>query len=77
MGLACLEDTLVQINKMGIEHGYDVDRVLWLGKQLERTCGTRLRSEAMISGRTLRQGHMQYARPGLAELKKKLGENSD
>jgi hydroxymethylglutaryl-CoA lyase len=25
---------------MGIEHGYDVDRVLWLGRQLERTVGT-------------------------------------
>jgi len=77
VGLVCLEDTLVQIDEMGIEHGYDVDRILWLGKQLERTVGTRLRSEAMINGRTLKQGHMQYARPGLAELKEKMGENPD
>jgi len=74
VGLVCLEDTLVQIDEMGIEHGYDVDRILWLGKQMEKTCGTRLRSEAMINGRTLKEGHMQYARPGLAKVKEKLGE---
>ncbi|CCK78840.1 beta/alpha barrel domain-containing protein [Desulfobacula toluolica] len=74
VGLVCLEDTLVQIDEMGIEHGYDIDRILWLGKQLEKTVGTRLRSEAVINGRTLKQGHMQYARPGLDKLKKKLGE---
>ncbi len=77
VGLVCLEDTLVQIDEMGIEHGYDVDKILWLGKQLERTVGTRLRSEAMINGRTLKEGHMHYARPGLAKLKEKLGETPD
>ena len=77
VGLVCLEDTLVQIDEMGIEHGYDVDRILWLGKQMEKTVGTRLRSEAMINGRTLKEGHMQYARPELAETKKKLGETPD
>jgi hydroxymethylglutaryl-CoA lyase len=77
VGLVCLEDTLVQIDEMGIEHGYDVDRILWLGKQMEKTCGTRLRSEAAINGRTLKEGHMQYARPGLAALKEKLGEKPD
>ncbi len=74
VGLVCLEDTLVQIDEMGIEHGYDVDRILWLGKQLEKTVGTRLRSEAIINGRTLKEGHMQYARPGLAKMKEKMGE---
>ncbi|MCG8688072.1 MAG: pyruvate carboxyltransferase [Desulfobacterales bacterium] len=77
VGLVCLEDTLVQIDEMGIEHGYDVDRILWLGKQLEKTVGTRLRSEAMINGRTLKEGHMQFARPGLSQLKEKLGETPD
>ncbi len=47
IGLFCLEDTLVQIDKMSIKHGYDVDRILWPGKQLERAFGTRPRSEAM------------------------------
>jgi len=74
VGLVCLEDTLVQIDEMGIEHGYDVDRILWLGKQLEKTVGTRLRSEAVINGRTLKEGHMHYARPGLAKIKEKMGE---
>ena len=77
VGLICLEDTLVQIDEMNIEHGWDVDRVLWLGKQMERTMGKRLRSEAMINGRTLKDGHMQYARPGLKKLKEKLGEKPD
>jgi hydroxymethylglutaryl-CoA lyase len=74
VGLVCLEDTLVQIDEMGIEHGWDVDRVLWLGRQMERTIGRRLRSEAAINGRTLKEGHREFARPGLAPLKVKLGE---
>ncbi|MCF8051341.1 MAG: pyruvate carboxyltransferase [Desulfobacterales bacterium] len=74
VGLTCLEDMLVQIDEMGIEHGYNVDRVLWLGKQMERTAGHRLRSEAVINGRTLKEGHMKFARPGLKKVKQKLGE---
>ena len=74
VGLTCLEDMLVQIDEMGIEHGYDVNRILWLGRQLERTVGKRLRSEAIINGRTLKEGHMKFARPGLAKLKDKFGE---
>jgi hydroxymethylglutaryl-CoA lyase len=62
---------------MGIEHGYDVDRILWLGRQMERTVGHRLRSEAAINGRTLKEGHMKFARPGLQRRKQKLGENPD
>jgi hydroxymethylglutaryl-CoA lyase len=74
VGLTCLEDMLVQIDEMGIEHGYDVDRVLWLGRQLERTVGHRLRSEAVINGRTLKEGHLQFARPGLGKLKARMDE---
>ena len=74
VGLTCLEDMLVQVDEMGIEHGYDVDRVLWLGRQIERTVGQRLRSEAVISGRTLKEGHMEFSRPGLKKLKEKFGE---
>jgi hydroxymethylglutaryl-CoA lyase len=77
VGLVCLEDLLVQVDEMGIEHGYDVDRILWLGRQLERTTGHRLRSEAAINGRTRKQGHPEFARPGLKELKAKLGEAPD
>ncbi len=74
VGLVTLEDTLVQIDEMGIEHGWDVDRVLWLGRQMERTIGRRLRSEAILNGRTLKEGHPKFARPGLARLKEKMGE---
>jgi hydroxymethylglutaryl-CoA lyase len=74
VGLATLEDTLVQIDEMGIEHGWDVDRVLWLGRQMEKTIGRRLRSDAAINGRTLKEGHMQFARPGLKKRKEKLGQ---
>jgi hydroxymethylglutaryl-CoA lyase len=77
VGLTCLEDLLVQIDEMGIEHGYDVDRILWLGRQMERTVGQRLRSEAAVNGRTLKEGHPKFARPGLAKRKEKLGEKAD
>jgi len=74
VGLVTLADPLVQIDEMGIEHGYDVDRVLRIGRLLEKTVGHRLRSEAVINGRTLKEGHPEFARPGLAKLKVKLGE---
>ena len=77
VGLTCLEDMLVQIDEMGIEHGYDVDNVLRLGRMMEKTAGQRLRSEAVINGRTMKAGHMEFARPGLKELKKKQGEAPD
>jgi hydroxymethylglutaryl-CoA lyase len=76
VGLICLEDLLVQIDEMGIEHGFNVDRILWLGRQMERTAGKRLRSEAAINGRTLKEGHMKYARPGLKKIKEKVGEDA-
>jgi hydroxymethylglutaryl-CoA lyase len=74
VGLVTLEDTLVQIDEMGIEHGYDVDRILWIGKKLEKTIGRKLRSEAVVNGRTLKEGHPKFARPGLKKLKEKFGE---
>jgi len=77
VGLVTLEDTLVQIDEMGIEHGWDVDRVLWLGRQMEKTIGRRLRSEAAINGRTLKEGHPKFARPGLKIRKDKLSESPD
>lgn len=77
VGLVSLEDTLVQIDEMGISHGWDVDRVLWLGRRMEKTIGHRLRSEAAINGRTLKEGHMKFARPGLAARKRKLNEGLD
>jgi len=77
VGLVTLEDLLVQIDEMGIAHGYNVDRILQLGRLMEKTIGRRLRSEAIINGRTLKEGHMEYARPGLHALKEKMNESPD
>jgi len=74
VGLICLEDLLVQIDELGIEHGYNVDKVLWLGRKMEKTIGARLRSEAIINGRTQKEGHRRFARPGLKSLIEKAGE---
>jgi hydroxymethylglutaryl-CoA lyase len=74
VGLICLEDLLVQIDEMSIQHGYDVDRILKLGQQMEKTIGRRLRSEAVINGRTQKEGHPQFARAGLKKRKEKQGE---
>ena len=74
VGLVCMEDLLVQIDELGIKHGYDVNRVLLLGRKMEKTIGARLRSEAIINGRTIKEGHMEHARPGLKKLIEKEGE---
>lgn len=74
VGLITFEDLLVQIDELGIEHGYDVDRVLWLGTKMEKSMGKRLRSEAVYNGRTLKEGHPEFGRPGLPKLIAKLGE---
>ncbi len=74
VGLITFEDLLVQIDELGIEHGYDVDRVLWLGGKMEKTIGRRLRSEAVYNGRTLKEGHPEFGRPGLSKLVQKAGE---
>lgn len=74
VGLVTMEDLLVMIDELGIEHDYDVDRVLWLGAKMEKTIGRRLRSEAIYNGRTMKEGHSEFARPGLKKLIQKLGE---
>jgi hydroxymethylglutaryl-CoA lyase len=75
VGLLCLEDLLVQVDEMGIEHGYDVDRILRLGQLLEKTIGRKLRSEAVVHGRKDVQGHPEFARPGLRGKKENRGES--
>jgi hydroxymethylglutaryl-CoA lyase len=65
---------VVMMDEMGIETGIDVDRLLRLGKMLERTIGRRLRSEAILNGRIPKEPRPQFKRKGLTELKKKLKE---
>ncbi len=73
-GIVPLEDLLVQIDEMGIDHSYDIDRVLQLGKEMEKTVGRRLKSDAVMNGRTLKEGRPDLRRPGLFDRKKRLGE---
>ena len=51
VGLVCTEDLVVMLDEMGIGTGLDVDRVLKIGRMLERIVGRRLRSECIRSGR--------------------------
>jgi hydroxymethylglutaryl-CoA lyase len=44
---------------------------------MDKTVGFRTRAEAPINGRTLREGHPEFARPGLAARKAQLGEAPD
>lgn len=74
VGLQSMEDMVVMMDEMGIETGIDVDRLLRLGKMMEKTIGRRLRSEAILNGRIPKQARNQYKRKGLEQIKKKLGE---
>jgi hydroxymethylglutaryl-CoA lyase len=50
-GLVATEDLVVMLDEMGIDVGVEVDKVLKLGRLLERIVGRRLRSECVHSGR--------------------------
>jgi hydroxymethylglutaryl-CoA lyase len=65
---------VVMMDEMGIETGIDVDRLLQLGTMMEKTIGRRLRSESILNGRIPTAPRPEYKRKGLAELKKKVGE---
>jgi hydroxymethylglutaryl-CoA lyase len=74
VGLQCMEDMVVMMDEMGIETGIDVDRLLILGKKLEKTIGRRLRSESILNGRIPKKPREEFKRKGLAELKAKFKE---
>ncbi len=74
VGLQCTEDMVVMMDEMGIDTGVDVDRLLALGRKMEKTIGRRLRSESILNGRIPKQPREEFKRKGLAELKQKMGE---
>lgn len=76
VGLQSIEDLVVMFDEMEIETGIDVDRLLDLGTMMEKTIGRRLRSESILNRRIPKQPRPEYKRKGLAELKKKFGEES-
>ena len=73
-GVVPLEDTLIQLDEMGIRHNYNIDRILELGRLMERTLGRTLKSDAIWNGRSLQAPRLDLARPGLLQRKQKLGE---
>lgn len=50
-GLVSTEDMVVMMDEMGIDTGVDVDKVLEIGRVVERIIGRRLRSECAHTGR--------------------------
>ncbi len=51
VGLVCTEDMVVMMDEMGIETGLDVDKILEIGRMVEKIVGRRLRSESILNGR--------------------------
>ena len=51
VGLVSTEDMVVMMDEMGIDTGVDVDKVLDIGRMVEKMLGRRLRSEAIKNGR--------------------------
>jgi hydroxymethylglutaryl-CoA lyase len=51
VGLVSTEDMVVMMDEMGIETGVNVDRVLEIGRMMERILNRRLRSESIRTGR--------------------------
>lgn len=51
VGLVSTEDMVVMMDEMGIDTGVNVDRVLEIGRMVEKIVGRRLRSECVRTGR--------------------------
>jgi hydroxymethylglutaryl-CoA lyase len=51
VGLVSTEDMVVMMDEMGIETNLDIDKILQIGKMVERIVGRRLRSESIKTGR--------------------------
>jgi len=51
VGLVNTEDMVVMMDEMGIDTQLDVDKVLEIGRMVERICGRTLRSESIKNGR--------------------------
>lgn len=74
VGLVCTEEVVLMLDEMGIDTGINVGKVLALGKNLEKTIGRRLRSEAINRGPIPREPNEAYKRKGLKEKKEAAGE---
>ena len=77
VGLVSTEDMLVMMDEMGIQTAVDIDRILELGKLMEKTVGRRLRSESIMNGRIPKEPQKNPQRTELLERKIKLGEKEN
>ncbi|MDO8473243.1 MAG: pyruvate carboxyltransferase [Dehalococcoidia bacterium] len=62
VGLVTMEDLIVMMDEMGIELGIDVDKILEIGRMVEKIVGRPLRSEAILNGRIPKTARPQFAR---------------
>ncbi len=76
VGLVCTEDLVLMMEEMGIHTGIDVNEILKIGLQMEKTLRRRLRSESILSGPIPKSANVSYKRKGLVERKQALGEQS-
>ena len=76
VGLVNTEDMLMMMYEMGIDTGIDIDQILKLGRQLERTVGRRLRSDSIVHGKLMKTANENYKRKGLMSRKEALGEKT-
>jgi hydroxymethylglutaryl-CoA lyase len=60
VGLVCTEDMVVMMDEMGIDTGLDVDKILDIGRMLEKIVGRRLRSESILNGRIPKQPRPEF-----------------
>jgi hydroxymethylglutaryl-CoA lyase len=60
VGLVCTEDMAVMMDEMGIETGLDIDKILDIGRMLEKIVGRRLRSESILNGRIPKQPRPEF-----------------
>jgi hydroxymethylglutaryl-CoA lyase len=75
VGLTTMEDMVVMMDEMGIDTGINVERLLEIGRLMEKTIGRKLRSEAILNGRIPKEPRPEYKRKGLEGLKAKFGES--
>jgi len=60
VGLVSTEDMVVMMDEMGIQTGLDVDRILEIGRMVEKIVGRRLRSECVTTGRVPKQPRPEF-----------------
>lgn len=60
VGLVSTEDMVVMMDEMGIDVGVDVDKVLDIGRTVERIVGRRLRSECIKTGRIPKEPRPEF-----------------